>query len=245
MDVRGTLDGEEVEQLTRTDYLHRIGSGEFGPVLDGELPGTKPGDIIEFDQALDDADAGAGPGDRAETGPVHLRVLVKEVKAKKLPPLDDDLAKTASEFDTLDELRADLRDKVHELKERESVGILRDRVAGRARGPARRSICPQTLIDHETEHRVAEATARAERSGLTLEPRSWRARDGTRTASATTPATTPCGPSPPTWSWRPSPAPRTSRSRPTRSGPRSTPWPRPTSATRRSSRSSWTAAARS
>jgi trigger factor len=163
MDVRATHEGEEVEQLTRSDYLHRIGSGEFGPVLDGELPGTKPGDIIEFDQALDAAAAGE-PGSAV---PVHLRVLVKEVKAKKLPPLDDDLAKTASEFDTLDELRADLREKIHELKERESAGVLRDRVLDAL--VARTEVdLPETLVEHETEHRVTEATSRAERSGLTL-----------------------------------------------------------------------------
>ncbi len=162
MDVRATHEGEEVEQLTRADYLHRVGSGEFGPVLDGELPGTKPGDIIEFDQALDSA---AGAPESA--APVHLRVLVKEVKTKKLPPLDDDLAKTASEFDTLDELRADLREKIHDLKERESVGILRDRVLDAL--VARTEVdLPETLVEHETEHRVTEATSRAERSGLTL-----------------------------------------------------------------------------
>jgi trigger factor len=162
MDVRATHDGEEVEQLTRSDYLHRIGSGEFGPVLDGELPGTKPGDIIEFDQAVD---AAAGAPESAT--PVHLRVLVKEVKAKQLPPLDDDLAKTASEFDTLDELRADLREKIRELKERESVGVLRDRVLD-ALVTRTEVDLPETLVEHETEHRVAEATSRAERSGLTL-----------------------------------------------------------------------------
>ena len=164
MDVRATMADEEVEQLTRTDYLHRVGSGEFGPVLDGEVPGTKPGDIIEFDQALE-----ATPGDDApgSGGSVHFRVLVKEVKAKKLPPLHDDLAKTASEFDTLDELRADLRRKVHDLKERESVGILRDRVLDAL--VTRTDVdLPETLIEHETEHRVSEASARAERSGLTL-----------------------------------------------------------------------------
>ena len=165
MDVHATMDGEEVEQLTRTDYLHRIGSGEFGPVLDGELPGTKRGDIIEFDQALDATSGGAASGGG---GSVHLRVLVKEIKARNLLALDDELARTASEFDTLEELRSDLREKIHGLKERETVGILRDRVLEVL--VARTQVdLPQTLIDHETEHRVTEATSRAERSGLTLE----------------------------------------------------------------------------
>ena len=171
IDVRSTLGGEEVEQLTRTDYLHRIGSGEFGPVLDGELSGTKPGDILEFDQSLDSTPDAAGSepqaGGASAAQAVHLRVLVKEVKAKKLPALDDDLARTASEFDTLEELRADLRTKVHDLKERESVGILRDRVLDALVSRTEVDL-PETLIQHETEHRVSEATARAERSGLTL-----------------------------------------------------------------------------
>ena len=164
MDIRATMAGEEIEQLTRTDYLHRIGSGEFGPVLDAELPGTKPGDIIELDQALD-----ATPGgESADAGSsVRLRVLVKEVKARRLPSLDDDLAKTASEFDTLDGLRSDLRQKIHELKERETVGILRDRALD-ALVTRTEVDLPETLIEHETEHRVAEAGSRAERSGLTL-----------------------------------------------------------------------------
>jgi trigger factor len=131
-------------------------------VLDGELPGTKPGDIIEFDQALDATSGTAEAG-----GSVHFRVLVKEVKAKKLPPVDDDLAKTASEFDTLEALRGDLREKIHALKERESVGVLRDRVLEALVSRTEVDL-PQTLVDHETEHRVTEATSRAERSGLTL-----------------------------------------------------------------------------
>jgi trigger factor len=165
IDIHGTMGAQEMDQLTRTDYLYGVGSGEFGPVLDAELPGTKPGDIIEFDQAVDrTAQEGDAPG---EAGAVHLRVLVKEVKAKRLPPLDDDLAKTASEFDTLAELRDDLRSKVHELKEREAIGVMRDRALDALLARVEVDL-PESLVNHETEHRVAEATSRAERSGLTL-----------------------------------------------------------------------------
>ena len=78
MDVRGTLGGEEVEQLTRSDYLHRIGSGEFGSVLDGSCP----------PEARRHHRVRSGPrrlGAGRVSEPIHLRVLVKEVKAKKLP----------------------------------------------------------------------------------------------------------------------------------------------------------------
>jgi trigger factor len=166
IDIHGAMGAQEVEQLTRTDYLYEVGSGEFGPVLDTELPGIKPGDIIEFDQAIDrtSQEGDVPPGG---AGAVHLRVLVKEVKAKKLPPLDDDLAKTASEFDTLAELRDDLRSKLHELKEREAVGVMRDRALDALLARVEVDL-PESLVSHETEHRVAEATSRAERSGLTL-----------------------------------------------------------------------------
>jgi trigger factor len=164
-DIRGTIDGEEVEKLTRTDYLHGVGSGEFGPVLDAELPGTKPGDIIEFDQSLAATQPGAEDEEAAKS--VHFRVLVKEVKVKKLPEADDDFAKTASEFDTLDELTADLREKLNELKEREAVGVVRDRALAALVDSVEVDL-PESLVRHETDHRVEEATARAERSGLTL-----------------------------------------------------------------------------
>jgi trigger factor len=166
LDIHGTMDAQEVDQLTRTDYLYDVGSGEFGPVLDTELPGTKPGDIIEFDQAIDRTSQ-EGDAPPAGAGAVHLRVLVKEVKAKKLPPLDDDLAKTASEFDTLAELRDDLRSKLHELKEREAVGVMRDRALDALLDRVEVDL-PESLVIHETERRVTEATSRAERSGLRL-----------------------------------------------------------------------------
>jgi trigger factor len=57
-----------------------------------------------------------------------MQILVKDVKARKLPALDDELAKTVSEFDTLDELRADIREKVRELKESHAEGHLRENV---------------------------------------------------------------------------------------------------------------------
>lgn len=171
IDIHGTIEGQEVQQLTRTDYLYDLGSGEFGPILDAELPGTKPGDIIEVDQALDrrtpDSAPDTGGSDEGDPSAVHLRVLVKEVKAKKLPPLDDDLARTASEFDTLAELRDDLRSKLHELKEREAIGVLRDRALDALLARTQVDL-PESLVSSETEHRVADATARAERSGLTL-----------------------------------------------------------------------------
>jgi trigger factor len=95
-------------------------------------------------------------------------VLVKDVKGKRLPDADDEFAKTASEFDTLDELKANLREQLQRNKERSADAAVRDRVLQTLVDRTEVDL-PETLIDEETEHRVVHARERAEQIGLTLE----------------------------------------------------------------------------
>src|SRR4029078_12532051 len=116
--------GEPVDELTREGYLYSVGSGEFGETLDAKILGAKQGDIIEFDEDL--------PAERFGeelAGPVTFKALVKDVKALRLPEPDDAFASTASEFDTIDELREDLREKLGEVQGREADGVVRDRAS--------------------------------------------------------------------------------------------------------------------
>jgi trigger factor len=162
IDLRATVNDEEVAEATRPDYLYFVGSQEFGPKLDGELAGKRPGDILRFNETLPERFGERGGSE------VTLQALVKDVKARKLPDADDELAKTASEFDTMDELRADLRERLGEAKERESEAAIRDRALD-AMIDAIDVDLPESLIDDETDHRIEHARERAERSGLTLE----------------------------------------------------------------------------
>jgi trigger factor len=93
---------------------------------------------------------------------------VKDVKGVRLPDPDDAFAKTASEFDTYEELRADLRTKLEELKERESRAIVRDRVLDAVVDTVDVEL-PESLVESETEHRIAHAREQAERLGIGLE----------------------------------------------------------------------------
>ncbi len=163
IDVKAMAGGDEIDGLTRTDYLYFVGSGEFGADLDAQLLGTKPGDILKVSEEM-----GPGAGDGLAGTTADLTVLVKDVKARRLPEADDDFAKTASEFDTVDQLREDLRTRLGETKEREATAALRDRVLD-AMVDAIEVDIPDTLIDDETEHRVTHAAERAERAGLTLD----------------------------------------------------------------------------
>jgi trigger factor len=157
-------DGEPIEQLAREDYLYHVGSAELGEALDAQLLGKKPGEILEFTDTLPERfgeELGGG-------GEVAFTVLLKDVKSLKLPEADDDFATTASEFDTLAELRDDLRQKIHEVKEREVQGVVRDRVLQALIDTVEVDI-PASLVDEETTHRIHHAEERAGRYGMSLD----------------------------------------------------------------------------
>jgi trigger factor len=155
--------GEQIDGATREDHLYSVGSGEFGPALDAQLPGKKPGDILEFDDTLPERF-----GEELTAKPSMFRVLVKDVKAVKLPEADDGFAKTASEFDTIDELRADLRVRLGEIKEGEANGVIRDRVLQTMVDEVEVDL-PDSLVEEETAHRVQQAEENAKRYGVTID----------------------------------------------------------------------------
>jgi trigger factor len=162
IDLRATLHDEEVPEATRPDFLYEVGAGEFTGKLDEELEGKRAGEILKFNGPLDER-----YGERAGQE-VSFQVLVKEVKGKKLPAADDDFAKTASEFDTLDELRQALREQLQRNEERTAEGAVRDAVLTKLIDATEVDL-PDTLVDEETEHRVRHAQERAESAGITLQ----------------------------------------------------------------------------
>lgn len=163
LNVTVTADGSQVEELTREDYLYALGSGELGAEIDRRLLATKPGAILEFDDDLP-----AGLPDEIAGRRAGFRVLVKDVKTLRLPEADDEFAKTASEFDSMEALRDDLREKIHEAKEREAQGTIRDRALQALIDRIDVDI-PESLIDDETAHRVQHAEERAGRYGMSLD----------------------------------------------------------------------------
>jgi len=111
MDFLGTLDGEPFGGGEGRDQMVELGSGRLVPGFEEQLEGAAAGEDrtvkIEFPEDYGAEDLA---GKEAE-----FAVTVKEVKAKELPELDDDLAAEAG-FDTLDELRADIRERISEAE---------------------------------------------------------------------------------------------------------------------------------
>jgi trigger factor len=166
IDIAGSQDGEPLEGLTADDYLYQVGSGALVPELDEQLAGTKPGDILEFDAPH--------PGDE-DASPLHFRVLVKEVKERKLPDLDDDFAGEASEFDTLDELKADLERRLRQVKQMRAQMALREKV-GEALADLVVDDVPEALVNSEMQERLNDLALRLQAQGLSLDQ--WLAGTG-------------------------------------------------------------------
>jgi len=121
MDYRGTLDGEPFAGGEGRDQMVELGSGRLVPGFEEQLEGASAGDgrtvAVTFP---DDYPAAELAGREAE-----FAVTVKEVKAKELPELDDDLAAEAG-FDTLDELREDIRGRLSEVDSAQIDGEFRE-----------------------------------------------------------------------------------------------------------------------
>ncbi len=118
IDLSATIGGEEIDAVTGVSY--EVGSGNMLPGMDEALIGMSAGESKDFTAPL------AG-GDR-EGEDAECTVTVQAVKVRELPALDDEFAQLASEFDTLEELRADVTRQAEQSKKYEQGIQARDKV---------------------------------------------------------------------------------------------------------------------
>jgi trigger factor len=123
MDYQGTLDGEPFAGGEGRDQMIELGSGRLVPGFEEQLIGASAGEEKTVTVTFP-ADYGA---EELAGNDAEFAVTVKEVKAKELPPLDDELA-TEAGFDTLEELRADIRERLAEGHERRIEAEFRETV---------------------------------------------------------------------------------------------------------------------
>ncbi|MFI6048233.1 trigger factor [Nocardia sp. NPDC051321] len=145
IDLSATVDGEDVPEAATTGLSHEVGSGQLIEGLDEALVGLSAGESKDFTSTLV---AGEHAGKEAV-----IKVTVQSVKERELPEADDDFAQLASEFDTLDELKTDLRNRVERSKKVEQAGQIRDKVL-------------ETLLE-QVEVPLPEAVVQAEIDAVT------------------------------------------------------------------------------
>jgi len=160
IDLAATVDGEEVPGGTATGMSYEVGSRQLLPGLDEALVGLEPGASRTFTTALV---GGELAGREAE-----VEVTVRSVKEKELPDLDDEFAQTASEFDTVAELREDVRTRLERTRRLEQGFQARDR-ALEALVDAVDVPLPEGAVRSEVEYRRHAMNHQLEQAGLTLE----------------------------------------------------------------------------
>ncbi|MEU4515544.1 trigger factor [Nonomuraea wenchangensis] len=108
MDLRAEIDGKNIEEQAASEVSYEVGAGSVLQGLDDALEGMSAGDEKSFTTELV---GGENAGEQAD-----VIINVKSVKEKVLPELDDEFAQLASEFDTLDELKASIREQARRNK---------------------------------------------------------------------------------------------------------------------------------
>ncbi len=120
LDLSTTVDGEEIEEGSTKGLSYVIGSGDLVDGLDDAITGKAAGESVTFTTSLLHGDHAGAQGEVTAT--------VKSVKVKELPELDDEFAQLASEFDTVDELRDDLRERLGRVRVLEQGAQARDKL---------------------------------------------------------------------------------------------------------------------
>jgi len=164
MDLEGSQDGVLIEGAQGADQMFEIGRGNLIPGFEEALVGAQRGEEVQFDVTFpEDYQAEELAGQ-----PATFKVNVKEIKTKVVPELDDAFAADVSEFDTLQELRADMRTRMEAAAE---AGVRREfRAAAVDKAVADAAVeVPSAMIDREAHHLYHELEENVGERGLTMD----------------------------------------------------------------------------
>jgi trigger factor len=158
IDLTGSQDGEVVDGLSADDYLYLVGSGMIASELDEHLVGAAVGAELSFDADHPDP----------EQGTVQFRVVVKGVKERVLPDLDDDWVAEATEFDTVEELRADTRSRLAEQREQQTRLAVRNNLGAELAKLVDDDV-PEALVASEVQMRLQNMAYQLQGRGIGLD----------------------------------------------------------------------------
>jgi trigger factor len=143
------------------DELYEVGKGTLGRELDDQLRGAVAGDVLKFNTVLDEGQLGDVEGE------VSVQVLVKEVREKVLPDVTDEWAGDASEFETVQELRADILRRLDAVKRLRATMAAREKVLEALAELVTEEV-PEALIAADIERRTDYLAHRLGHQGVEL-----------------------------------------------------------------------------
>jgi trigger factor len=158
IDLSAAKDGEPIEEAQTAGYSYQVGTGTMLDGLDDALEGMTVDESKTFTSQLVGGDY-AGQD-------VDVTVVVTAVKEQELPEVDDDFAQMASEFDTVDELRGDLTERLRRAKRVEQASAARDAVLERLLDMTEIPL-PDQVVAEERQARREQITQQLAYAGLT------------------------------------------------------------------------------
>lgn len=164
LDFEGFVDGEAFEGGKGENYPLTIGSGSFIPGFEEQLIGAEPEKEIEVKVTFpEDYHAEDLKGKDAV-----FKCTIHEIKAKEIPEIDDEFAAEVSEFDTLDEYKADVKAKIKEQKAADGKRKKEDQAVEKAIANATMEI-PDAMVDTQARQMMDEFAQRIQAQGLTMD----------------------------------------------------------------------------
>lgn len=164
IDFTGSVDGEEFEGGKGEDYELVIGSHSFIDTFEDQLIGKNTGDEVEVNVTFPEDYQAADLAGK----PALFKVVIKAIKTKEVPELDDEFASDVSDFDTLDEYKEDLKKTILEKKEKAAKTAKENALVDKVIENAQMDI-PEPMIELEVRQMADEFAQRMQMQGLSME----------------------------------------------------------------------------
>lgn len=163
IDFEGFKDGAPFEGGKAEKFTLKLGSGQFIPGFEDQIVGHNAGDEFEINVTFpEDYQAKELAG-----APVTFKIKLHEIKTVELPELDDDFVKDTSDFNTVDELKADIRKKLEETAEKQAESKVEsdifDAVIEKLEGEI-----PEVMYDNKVNDMINDLSARLSQQGIEL-----------------------------------------------------------------------------
>jgi trigger factor len=160
IDLSASMDGEPIEEAQASGMSYKVGSELLVDGLDEALTGLEAGDSKSFASRL--------VGGELAGEEVDVEVTVQSVKEQELPDLDDEFAQTASEFDTVDELTADLRSRLERGRRLDQAAEARDSVLAKLLEMTDIPV-PESAVTEEIKARRESINEQLQQVGMNFE----------------------------------------------------------------------------
>lgn len=164
LDFKGFVDGEAFDGGEGKDYPLQIGSNSFIPGFEDQLVGAKIGEERDVNVKFPEEYHAKELAGKNAT----FKCTIRSIKTKELPAIDDELAKKVSKFETLDELKADIRKNLEENAERTAENDQKSAAIEMATNNITVDI-PAVMIDNRVTAMIQEMAMRLEQQGMKLE----------------------------------------------------------------------------